>query len=82
MRDFMVSVRVPGLSWELCWNSFPASFSRSCSCFCEEKDTFRLVFWSHKLTYCGLIIERFVFKEVCSGRGYVLPLDVRHGRWS
>ena len=39
-----------------------------------------LVFWSHKLTFCGLIVERFVFKEMCSGHGYALPLEVRHGR--
>ena len=32
------------------------------------------VFWLHKLTFCDLIVERFVIKGLCSGRGYALHL--------
>ena len=36
---------------------------------------------SYELTFCGLIAERFVFKEMCSDRGYALPLEGELRSW-
>ena len=46
-----------------------------------KKDTSRLDFSPHKLTFCVLIFERFVVKGVCSGRDYVLPLNGASRSW-
>ena len=78
MREFMASVRcarsVVGVVSAFVSRVLHLIQSFVQFCFCEEKYTSELVFWSHKLTFCSLIVERFLFKEVCFGRGYALPL--------